>query len=237
MMKSVAAILFLGVTAVGCSTSFNRTAMEEELQKEKQIVFDDGDILKIEQLRPQIQFPIRLAVVPPARVSPRYWQEGSSKGEHEELMALGEQLKKDGIASSFTVIPQILLQGSDQSLKAIRLAAARMGADAVLILKSVTDVDSYVNPLSVLNVTIIGLWLAPGHHTEALTMVEGMVIDNRNQFLYFAGSAEGSGSTFGPALVIKDRDAVGESRRNALHSFGEILIKEARQAKAALPGK
>ena len=233
-MKTFAAIVFLGVTAVGCSAAFPREAMQRELMEDRQIVFDDEDVLKIEQLRPQIQFPIRLAVVPPARVSPRYWQEGSAKGEHEELMALGDQLKKDGIVSSFTVIPQILLQGSDQSLKAIRLAAARMGADAVLILRSVTDVDSYVNPLSVLNVTIVGLWVVPGHHTEALTMVEGMVIDNRNQFLYFAGSSEGSGSTWGPALVIQNRDAVAESRRNALRSFGEVLIKEARQAKASV---
>ena len=235
-MTKLIAILFVGVAAAGCSTSFNRLAMEQELQGEQRIVFDDVDVLKIEQLRPQIQFPIRLAVVPPARVSPRYWQEGSAKGEHEELMALGEQLKKEGIVSSFTVIPQILLQGSDQSLKAIRLAAARMGADAVLILRSVTDVDSRMNPLSVLNVTIVGMWLIPGHHTDALTMVEGMVIDNRNQFLYFAGSAEGLGSTYGPALVIQDRDAIGESRRNALHSFGEVLIKEARQAKTYVPG-
>jgi len=235
-MRTFAAILILGVTAGGCSTSFNRQAMEQELQGEGRIVFDDVDLLKIEQLRPQIQFPIRLAVVPPARVSPRYWQEGSAKGEHEELMALGDQLKKDGIVSSFTVIPQILLQGSDQSLKAIRLAAARMGADAVLILRSVTDVESTINPLSVLNLTIVGMWLVPGHHKEALTMVEGMVIDNRNQFLYFAGSAEGSGSTYGPALVIDERDAIGESRRNALRSFGEVLVKEARQAKAGASG-
>ena len=54
MMKSFAAILFLGVTTVGCSTSFNRTAMEKELQGEQRIVFDDEDVLKIEQLRPQI---------------------------------------------------------------------------------------------------------------------------------------------------------------------------------------
>jgi len=105
-MTKLIAILFVGVAAAGCSTSFNRLAMEQELQGEQRIVFDDVDVLKIEQLRPQIQFPIRLAVVPPARVSPRYWQEGSAKGEHEELMALGEQLKKEGIVSSFTVIPR-----------------------------------------------------------------------------------------------------------------------------------
>lgn len=239
-MMKLAAVLFVVLAAVGCSTGFNREAMEEELQEGRRLVFDDSDILRIEQLRPQIQYPIRLAVVPPSRVLPRYWQEGSGKGEHEDLLSLGEQLKKEGIVSAFMVIPQILLNSNPRndsdSIKSIRLAAARMQADAVLILRSVTDVDAYVNPLSVLNLSIVGMFVAPGHHRDALTMVEGMVIDNRNQFLYFAASAEGTGSTFGPLAVVQERDAVGESRRNALKAFGEQLVKEARQAKAYVPG-
>lgn len=66
MMKLVA-ILCVGVAAVGCSASFSREAMEQELQESRRIVFDDEDVLRISQLRPQIQYPIRLAVVPPAR--------------------------------------------------------------------------------------------------------------------------------------------------------------------------
>jgi rhombotail lipoprotein len=203
---------------------------------------DDLDVLQVEQLRPQIQFPIRLAVVPPARLSHPHWHETTEtmKGEQEELDALGEQLKKDGIVSAFMVIPRMLLDHSAArtggGLKAIRVAAARMQADAVLIMRSVTDVDSYLNPLGVLDLTLVGMWLIPGHHKNALTIVEGMVIDNRNQYLYFAGSAEGTGSTFGPLAVIEERDAIGESRRNAIHSFGERLSREARHARAAVPG-
>jgi len=141
--------------------------------------------------------------------------------------------------SAFMIIPRMLIDASPQhggGVKAIRMAAARMQADAVLIMRSVTDVDAYINPLGVLDLTLVGLWLAPGHHKDALTIVEGMVIDNRNQFLYFAGSAEGTGSTFGPLAVIEERDAVRESRRNALHAFGERLAKEARAARTHVPG-
>jgi hypothetical protein len=121
-------------------------------------------------------------------------------------------------------------------MKAIRVAAARMQADAVLIMRSVTDVDSYHQPARVLDLTIVGMWLVPATTRTRLTIVEGMVIDNRNQFLYFAGSAEGTGSTFGPLSVIEEKDAVRESRRNALHAFGERLAKEARQARSVVPG-
>ena len=80
------------------------------------------------------------------------------------------------------------------------------------------------------------MFLIPGHHADALTIVEGLVIDNRNQFLYFAASAEGTGSTLGPLAVVEKRDAVGESRRNALRAFGETLVKEARRARSFIPG-
>jgi rhombotail lipoprotein len=238
-MKKLAVLLFVGVASVGCSANFSREEMARELQEDRRIVFDDEDVLKIEQLRPQIQYPFRLAVVPPARVGNRLGGDtGTAKGEHEALMAIGEQLKKEGIVSSFSIIPQFLIDTSSHrgSIKGIRLAAARMQADAILVLRSVTDVDSTVNPLSVLDLTIVGMFLVPGHQKHALTMLEGMIIDNRNQFLYFAAAAEGAGSTYGPLAVVEERDAVGESRRNAMNSFGEMLLKEARQAKGVVPG-
>jgi len=241
MMKKLMVLVVVGASAVGCSTGFQLRDMEQALQEDRRIFVDDADVAQVEQLRPQIQFPIRLAVVPPARLSHRHWQESTEtlKGEQEELDALGDQLKKDGIVSAFMIIPRMLLDAGPQhggGMKSIRIAAARMQADAILIMRSVTDVDSYINPLGVLDLTLIGMWLAPGHHKDALTIVEGMVIDNRNQFLYFAGSAEGTGSTFGPLAVIEERDAVEESRRKALHAFGERLAREARQARSFVPG-
>jgi rhombotail lipoprotein len=239
MMTKLIAVLVVVAAALGCSTGFERVRMEAALQEDRKIFVDDLDVAQIDQLRPQIQFPMRLAVVPPARLSHSHWQETTEtlKGEQEEIEALGEQLRKDGIVSAFMVIPRMLIdRNAGYGLKAIRLAAARMQADAVLIMRSVTDVDAYINPLGLLDLTIAGMWLIPGHHKDALTIVEGVVIDNRNQFLYFAGTAEGTGSTFGPLAVIQEKDAIRESRRTALHAFGERLAKQAREARAYVPG-
>jgi rhombotail lipoprotein len=239
MMAKLIAVLVVVAAAVGCSSGFQRVEMEAALQEDRKIFVDDRDVAAIEQLRPQIQFPIRLAVVPPARLSHRHWQESTEtlKGEQEELDLLAEQLRKDGIVSAFMVIPRMLMDpNAGSGLKSIRIAAARMQADAVLVMRSVTDVDTYMNPLGLLDLSIAGMWLVPGHHKDALTIVEGVVIDNRNQFLYFAGSAEGTGSTWGPLAVIEERDAIQESRRNALHAFGERLARQAREARAYVPG-
>jgi rhombotail lipoprotein len=242
MMRTLIAVLLAGL-ATGCSAGFDRVAMQQSLAEERRIFTDDEDVLKIESLRPQVQFPIRLAVVPPSAFCTRAGKESrlTPEDEREELTALGEQLKKDGIVSDFILVPEMLLKTGLEPwqagyLKSVRIAAARLQADAVLILRSVTDVDSYINPLGILDLSVAGMFLVPGHHKDALTLVEGLVIDNRNQFLYFAASAEGKGSTLGPLAVIDEKDAVQESRKNALHAFGGSLAQEARRARLFLKG-
>src|SRR6185503_8278096 len=235
--------VWIGVASVGCAGGFNPAEMRESLQEERKLFTDDDDVTKIEKLKPQLKLPIRLAVVPPIQVTRNYWHEprGMMEGEREELAAWGEKLKKEGVVSEFMMIPNMLLHfGPDRSqssyIKAVRVAAARMQADAVLFLRRVTDTDAYANPLALLDVTIVGLFVVPGHQRDALTILEGMVIDNRNQFVYFATSVEGAGSVTAPLAMFDPRDAVAESRRNALKAFGEQLVRDGRRVLGREPG-
>ncbi|HLY07975.1 MAG TPA: hypothetical protein VKW04_01600 [Planctomycetota bacterium] len=240
-MKILIAVL-LGASAAGCSASFDRNAMAASLQQEQPLVFDDADILRVEQARPQLQFPIRLAVFPPSLFN-RYTQGGEpreTEGQRAEILAWGETLRQEGIISDLILIPEILTtmtpSRSQGFIKDIRMAAARVQADAVLVLRSTTTVDSYVNPLGLLDLTIVGMFLAPGHHKEALTIVEGLVLDNRNQYVYLAATSEGTGKTMAPLASIDATNAIRESRRAALKSFGDLLVKEARRMHDWVPG-
>lgn len=237
-MKILIAIL-IGAAATGCQTGFDRAAMSSQMDQEQPLVFDDAEILRIEQAKPQLQCPFRLAVLPPSLFNARsYHEPGETEGQRREILAWGEKLRKEGILSDLIIIPEILTQQfrSRNSVKDLRVAAARLQADAVLILRSSTDVDAYVNPLSVLNLTIVGMFIAPGHHRDALTIVEGMVVDNRNQYVYFAGSAEGKGTTLAPLASVEARDAVRDSRCEALKAFGDLLVKESRRLQGAGSG-
>jgi len=190
-----------------------------------------------------VDAPIRLAVAPPLQVRQHYWHEprGLMEGERDEIMAWGEKLKKEGIVSEFIMIPPMLMDLSANRqptsyVKAVRLGAARVQADAVLFLRSVTDTSSSANVLSVLDLTLVGMFLVPGHQRDALTILEGMIVDNRNQYVYFATSVEGAGSATAPLAMFDPRDAVAESRKNALRAFGEQLVKDGRRVLGRAPG-
>jgi len=241
-MKKLIGVL-LGVLAAGCSFTPDREAMTAAIQEEQPVVFDDADVLRIEQARPQLQFPIRLAVVPPwmfRRYAGATGEPKSTDGQRAEIVAWGEKLRQEGVVSDLIIIPDILVtmtpSRSQGYVKDIRMAAARVQADAVLVLRSTTTVGSYVNPLCLLDVTIVGMFVAPGHDKDALTLVEGLVFDNRNQYVYMAGTGEGKGTTVAPLASISELDAVKESRCSALRSFGEVLEKELGRMKNVVPG-
>src|SRR6185436_8086043 len=170
-MKKMIAILWIGASAVGCSSPFSRDEMSAALQEERKLFTDDDDVAKIEQLKPQIKAPFRLAVAPLIQVTGRYWYEprGMMEGEREEIAAWGEKLKQEGILSELLVIPNMLMdfgvtRNGASYVKAVRVAAARLQADAVLFLRCVTDTESTANPLAFLDITIVGMFLIPGHH-------------------------------------------------------------------------
>ena len=235
-MKTI--LPLLAMAAVGCSANFNKAEMESKLWDGER-VFTDLDLARIEQLRPQLPTPFRLAVAPPLREN--WYGPGVPETAKPDVASWFAPLRESGAVSDVVVLPRRLLGPASgrppaEYYKAVRVAAARVQADAVLILSTVTEVDDYANVLSILDWTGIGVCIVPGHHYDALTLVEGVVIDNRNEYVYWTGSAEGLGTTQGTLAGIDPDVAVVESRRNALQALAGLLSKEAARFKAAPQG-
>lgn len=241
-MKALAPLLALA--AVGCSAAFNRAAMSDQLW-EGEKVFTDADVARIEQLKPQLSIPFRLAIAPPLRED---WHGGPPRPGSERAEVVGafeplvNALVGSGVVSEVIFLPRMLLgtpvQGRQARdyFKAVRVAAARVQADAVLLLSSVTEVEAGANLWSLLDLTLIGTCLAPGHTLEALTLLEGILIDNRNEYVYWTGSVEGTGISVGSLMGVREDKAVRDARGAALAAFGALLSKEAPRLKPGPPG-
>ena len=219
--------LFAALLLAGCSPSFKRHAMEDELRAQAPI-FDDQEIAAIEQLRPQIQLPMRIAVSQP--LSGRPW----SAAEIAEIGSWAEPLRRAGFARQVSVLPASLIDrcGSGTGRCAVdanRKAAARIGADTLLVMNPVTQVETYTNPLVLLDFAIVGLWLAPSHHTDALALLEGTLIDNRNQYVYAFARGEGEHTSVRPLIYASASQADLAARADALRTFGKTFVHQAAQ--------
>ncbi len=227
-MKSALALALIAAVSAGCASGFNRRGMMERLRADKP-VFTDPDLRRIEQLRPQLAIPFKMAVATPFE----HGLEIPGEGIRSEIESWGKALKAEGLITELTVLPRLLISAESyarpsERLAGIRAAAARCGADAVLYLASVTDVDRYLNPLSVFNLTIAGMWVFPGHHRDALTLMEGVLLDNRNEYLYLIAEGEGTASTILPYAYVEDERVTRKSTSRAFESFGKDLLQKCR---------
>jgi len=220
------------LACAGCaSPTYDRDGMQSRLQA-LHPELTSARLDEIQSLEPTVTFPARIAVGQPGGA--RVWsgQRGWSADELEIIEAFGDELVAAGVASEVVVLPISLLTPtgngrSETDLEALRLGAARVHADLLLLIDVVTDTDEWSNVLSVLDLTIVGMWLAPGQHRAALTMVEGLLIDNENEYLYSFARGEGSDERVRPRKYADASLVREKSRREALARFGDAFVREA----------
>jgi hypothetical protein len=217
---TVLALLFLS----GCSTGFDRGALKERLAGEA-LQVDDADIKAALELKPQLRFPIRLGVflIADSYNRPVDYDWRWSVEDKRLIDSWAEPLKSQGIVSDLFVISEVPRSRTD--LRSIRLAAARHGADAVLVIQGVSQVDAYVNPLCLLNVLILPGWVVPASHRDALLVTRGAMWDVGNQFLYLTVEAEGVAKTVRPTFRASSLEAIDRAKGTALRDFGPELLR------------
>jgi rhombotail lipoprotein len=214
--------LVLALAAPGCMTGFNREALAVKFQKVG--VGSDEEISKIQALRPQTKFPCKVAVYLADDGSFRWTQQ--DKAQLEKWCA---ELVNDGVITELIFINDLFASG-ESSLKELRAAAAKDGADVLLTIRGATDVDEYVNPASLLNVTVVGAYVAPGHHRDALMMIRGALVDVNNGFLYATSESEGEGRTIRPYFLTDRKSAIEMAKAQAFEVFYQDFAKRLRKA-------
>jgi rhombotail lipoprotein len=217
--------LLASVLFAGCcqTTSFDRSAMMSRLQTESaSVTVSDDEIVQVQAIKPQLQFPCRVAVYLSPAVQ---W----SIKDKERIKAWGDSLKKEGIVSDYFLMSSLFSPNAaslaSKAQKEVRLAAARHGADAVLILHGIHQTESYENPAALLNLTLVGGYIIPASHRDVLFMLQGAVVDVGNGFLYASVESEGTGKIMRPSFIIEEKDALDAARKEAIEGFGPDFLR------------
>lgn len=206
----------------GCASGFDRQALTSRMQNESLSIVDP-DQVKARQAPPQLKFPCRVAVYlrPDGRDGWRW--DAKDKAVMESWAKV---LRDDGIVSDVFFLPT-MLTGKGEPAE-LRLAAMNSGADALLVVHGAYQVDKYINPAAMFNLTVVGGYLVPGSHRDALFMMEGCLFDPATGFVFAGVEAEGEGRIVRPTFTIEEKDAVVRAKAEALENFGPELLKRMR---------
>jgi hypothetical protein len=220
----LAALCVLAVLLGACATSrgFDRGAMKASASAAQ---VSDEAIAQALTVRPQLPPKYKLAVyfVPSGSAwgGPRTRKWRWTGQDKAELLKIAAPLIDKGINADVFSISESVLEGTDRL--AIRLAAARAGADAVLIVDGSADVDRYNNNFGITYALIVTAAFVPGTVADGLFIATASMWDVRNDYLYLSVEAEGMVRKTAPAAFIAEDAITREAKAQAVQELGKQL--------------
>ena len=216
-------LIFTCAVITSCaSKGFNRDSIQSQLREGKP-QFDDKEIKEAYNKKPNLPKPFKLAIYfqpPPQRFAPVVWR--WSEEDKATFDDITSGLKSQGHVSETFPILDSTIMGSD--LHAIRLAAAKHGADALMIVTGATQMDKYLNGAGYTYFLILPTLFVKGSVVDTLFVTSATVWDVKNEYLYLTNEAEAtSQDTYIAAFGKRDIELVNDAKAKALAKLKEQL--------------
>lgn len=213
-------ILIAGLFLFSCASSqgFDRGLMRESLSRDQ--INTCNEIERILNLKAQLPKPFKLAIYFKDSFTYHHFCHDRTALTLENKNKIAE-LEKDlidkKIVSDLFVINNSIVHGI--SLKDIRLAAARLGADAVMVIDGIGSVDKHNNVLGATYCLIITPFFIPGTIADSLYISRANLWDVRNEFLYLSLEEEAKTTETRPAFFIEKKRVINEAKIQSLNKL------------------
>jgi hypothetical protein len=222
--------LALSLGACGGSSGFQQAALRERVSPAAPQV-NEREVDAAFALKPQLPKPYRLGVYfreVPADAENRHWRWAP---EHKQaILGMAGALRTGGEIADVFAIGGRTVAGDD--LRAIRIAAARHGADAVLVVSGGDQAESANNAWAFSYVALLPMLFAPGTELEVRFLAHAEMWDVRNEYLYLAAEAESEVRQQRAPCWIDRQQAT----RSAQEQATDLLAAELRQRLGRLHG-
>ncbi len=209
MKKSnfITAAVLLALIFPGC-TSFDKVAAEKRLSA--------TDTLIIQPASTSIAKPHRLGILLDLETtdSPGEYHRNWTWDDTERKMvsSYADSLVKEGGISEYFFIPED--NSPIQDLNSVMKKASENKADALLTIRGVINVNKYINPIGVLDPTIIGALMLPGSNMDVAILVHLDLWDLKNQKPLISLKADGIQKDTGTTLFIRTNSKNTENAVN-----------------------
>lgn len=220
--------ILIALPFTGCASVKEAYARDaaSRIEVEETFTFDDetieADFAKKEQLR----FPARLAVTGLER-NPWGAFADASSFDFESTLAASTTIFSDVLP-----LPAFVQSGvrACTDMERLRKTAARVRADAVLLYEQRVDLNEETNAWRVLNLTVVGLWVAPSVDMEARIETRAALIDVRNGVIYTTLRDVRSGTASATSAGAGDR---AQELKQDLRNESFAALRESLEGKIA----
>lgn len=227
MKKILLTIVLISIFSCATSSGFNRKELRSKLNPKVQVT--EESIRKALTVKPQLPKPFKLAVYfyePTSKNSINHYSNRNKwSWTYEDKKIFTKELSKlvgRGEVSKIIILNDALVDGEGR--KAIRLAAARTGSDAVLILNGISDIDRYNNDLGISYILLVTTLFVPASELDALVMLNASMWDVRNDYLYLSADSEHKEHQTAPAYFIDTKKTISLSKSKALKVLEEEVF-------------
>ena len=227
MRELLSVLLILSITSCKSMTGFNRGELREAIG-EKAVV-TDADVTKALSLKAQLPKPFKIGVFfkNPDFRSSRFNNNDTAKWiwtdeDKNKILSLNQEKILGDEVSQIFVISDATVSNTD--LKSLRLAAAHHGADALLVVNGINDVDEYKNSWTWTYIALVTALFVPGTVTDSLFMVRAAMWDVRNEFLYMTAESESVKSRTRPAAFSPAREITLEAKAEAIDKIRQEIF-------------
>jgi len=190
----------------------------------------DDDIAELMKIEPASEFPARIAV---ARVQASGYtsrtNSGYGSGRYSIVTARDiedesdfEKLSNLAMVGGVAPLSRLLLPQKLDSIKDLRLSAARLKADLILIYSVDTEFHVEGTPLGPLSLITLGF--LPNKKAFVSSTTSGALIDVRTGFVY--GVAEATQREEQRTTIWNSRDAIDEARMDAEKASFKSFVDE-----------
>lgn len=206
--KFIPAIVILALTLSAC-TSF------DEVSAEKRLSAVNPDIIA-QPAGTSLPKPLKLAILLDLETtdSPGEYHRKWSWDDTEKKMVVSyaDSLVKEGAVSEYFFIPE-----NDtplQDFNSVMKKAADNKADAILTVRGIINVNKYINPIGILDPTIIGALILPGSNMDVIILVHLDLWDLKSQKSIVSLKSDGIQKDTGTTLFIRTNSKNTENAVN-----------------------
>lgn len=229
-LKIILSLVFI----TSCTTASKNTT-KNELAKKLFDIFDrqaseisDSQIASIADKRPDLVRPFNLAVYfkQPNQKAGWRWE---SKDREGLLAALPEN--KQSVKNAFELINTL---GKKVELSELRLMAAQQGADALLVIQGVGQVESKANGLALTYFAVLPMLFANGNDIKSAFVTQAALWDVRHSSIHFGAQSEGDWEMKRPLVFGQYDRALEKAKEESVMELERKLSKQLTQIKSTI---